>query len=141
MVAAFIMLNPEQYSDDDGSEEGINISPLIDIVFILLLFFVVTSVFVEETGVEVNKPDSSQDRSLDRQSILIAISADGRVFHGGQEIGLFGIGPTLNRLAVSPDEPVIIQADGLTSTQVLISALDEVKAAGVTNVNVATRKQ
>ncbi|MEZ5277496.1 MAG: biopolymer transporter ExbD [Opitutaceae bacterium] len=135
------MLNLDYISQDNGSEEGINISPLIDIVFILLLFFVVTSVFVEETGVEVNKPDSSQAQSLNRQSILIAISADGRVFHGGQEIGLFGIGPTLNRFAVSPDQPVIIQADGLTSTQVLISALDEVKAAGLENVNVATRTQ
>jgi biopolymer transport protein ExbD len=134
------MLKPEYIPEGEGSDEGINISPLIDIVFILLLFFVVTSVFVEETGIEVNKPDSSQDRSLDRQSILIAISADGRIFYGGQEIGLYGISPTLNRLAVSSDQPVIIQADGLTSTQVLVSALDEVKAAGVENVNVATRK-
>ena len=135
------MLNQEIYSEDDGSEDGINISPLIDIVFILLLFFVVTSVFIEETGVEVNKPDSAQSQSLDRKSIFIAITANGRVYYGGEEIGLYGIGPTLSRLAVTADQPVVIQADGQASTQFLIAALDEIKAAGVENVNVATLKQ
>ena len=135
------MLNQESYSADDGSEDGINISPLIDIVFILLLFFVVTSVFIEETGVEVNKPDSSQSQALDRQSIYIAITADERVHYGGEEIGLYGIGPTLSRLAATPDQPVVIQADGRASTQMLISVLDEVKTAGIENINVATIKQ
>jgi len=135
------MLNIESYSNDDNSDDGINISPLIDIVFILLLFFIVTSVFIEETGVEVNKPDSKQSQSLDRQSIYIAITAEGKIHYGGEEIGLYGIGPTLNRLAVTPDHPVVIQADGQATTQILISALDEVKAAGVENVNVATLKK
>lgn len=126
---------------DEGSDDGINISPLIDIVFILLLFFVVTSVFIEETGVEVNKPDSKSAQALDRQSIIIAITADGRVYYGGQEIGLYGIGPVLSLLAVTPDQPVVVQADGEASTQSLISALDEVKAAGVENVNVATLQE
>jgi biopolymer transport protein ExbD len=135
------MLNQDSLSVDEGSDDGINISPLIDIVFILLLFFVVTSVFVEETGVEVNKPDSKSAQALDRQSIIIAITADGRVHYGGQEIGLYGIGPVLSQLAVTPDQPVVIQADGEASTQFLISALDEVKAAGIENVNVATLQE
>lgn len=135
------MLNQDSLSTDTGSDDGINISPLIDIVFILLLFFVVTSVFIEETGVEVNKPDSKSAQSLDRQSIIIAITADGRVYYGGQEIGLYGIGPVLSRLAATPDQPVVVQADGETSTQSLISALDEVKAAGIENVNVATLQE
>lgn len=134
------MLNQENSFSDDNGEDGINISPLIDIVFILLLFFVVTSVFVEETGVEVNKPESRQARPMDRKSIFIAITAEGRLFYGGHEIGLYGIGPTLRKLAVSPDQPVVIQADGKTSTQLLLSALDEVKAVGIVNVNVATLK-
>lgn len=126
---------------DEGSDDGINISPLIDIVFILLLFFVVTSVFIEETGVEVTKPDSKSAQSLDRQSIIIAITGDGRVYYGGQEIGLYGIGPVLSRLAVTSDQPVVVQADGETRTQTLISALDEVRAAGIENVNVATLQE
>ncbi len=134
------MLNQNSFDQEEGSEDGINISPLIDIVFILLLFFVVTSVFIEETGVEVHKPDSKQSQSLDRKSIFIAIAANGSIHYGGQEIGLYGIGPTLAKLALSPDQPVVIQADGQATTQVLIAALDEVKAAGIENVNVATLK-
>ena len=135
------MLKQESYSAEEESDDGINISPLIDIVFILLLFFIVTSVFIEETGVEVNKPDSKQSQPLDRKSIYIAITADGRVHYGGEEIGLYGIGPMLSRLAVTSDQAVVIQADGQATTQFLISALDEVKAAGIENVNVATLNQ
>lgn len=135
------MLSDDPLSPQNESDEGINISPLIDIVFILLLFFVVTSVFIEETGVEVNKPDSKQSQTLDRQSIYIAITAEGGVHYGGEEIGLYGIGPMLTRISATSDQPVILQADGLTPTQFLISALDEVKAAGIENVNVATSKK
>ena len=66
----------------EGSDE-INISPLIDMVFILLIFFIVTTVFVEETGVEVNKPQASSAQDLEKNSILIAITANGKVVYGG----------------------------------------------------------
>jgi len=135
------MLNPEEFASEESSEEGINISPLIDIVFILLLFFVVTSVFIEETGVEVNKPDSSHSQDMDRESILIAVTAQGKIHYAGQEIGLYGIEPTLRRLSLATDHPVIIQADGQSQTQTLISVIDEVKNSGLENVNIATLNQ
>lgn len=121
---------------EDPGEEGINISPLIDIVFLLLLFFIVTSVFVQETGVEVTKPQSRQARVLDRNSIFIAVTAEGAIHYGGVEIGLHGIGPTLRRLEARVDQPVIIQADGRVPTQLLLTVLDEVKASGVESVSV-----
>ncbi|MCB1122975.1 MAG: biopolymer transporter ExbD, partial [Verrucomicrobiae bacterium] len=83
---------------EEESGDTINISPLIDIVFILLLFFIVTSVFVQETGVEVERPKSSQAVILDRESIYLAVSQDMKVFYGGSEIGLQGVTPTLERL-------------------------------------------
>jgi biopolymer transport protein ExbD len=135
------MLNLHTSEAEEAESDGINISPLIDIVFILLLFFVVTSVFVEETGVEVSKPESAQAVALDRQSILFALTADGRVFHGGAEVGLQGIAPTLARLGATPDQPVILQADAQTTTQLLLAALDEVKGAGLSNVRVSTIKK
>lgn len=135
------MLNRMDPATEEETGDGINISPLIDIVFILLLFFIVTSVFVRESGVEVKRPESRQAEVLDRNSILIALTADGTVHYGGSEIGLHGIGPTLRRLGVRPDQPVIIQADGRVSTQVLVSVLDEVKAAGVLNASVATTRE
>ena len=72
-----------------GTEEGmdINISPLIDMVFILLIFFIVTTVFVEETGVDVEKPEAASAVQLEKNSILIAVTSKGQVVYGGKEIG------------------------------------------------------
>ena len=123
---------------EEENSEGINISPLIDIVFILLLFFIVTSVFVQETGVEIERPQSSQAVALDRESIYVAVSADLKVFYGGSEIGLQGIVPTIERLSPSDDQQVIVQVDGRVPTQFLVEVIDEVKQAGIATVNVAT---
>ena len=68
----------------------INVSPLIDVVFILLIFFIVTTVFVEETGVDVQRPQASAANDLDKNSILIAITDAGKVVYGGNEIGSQG---------------------------------------------------
>ena len=123
---------------EEESSEGINISPLIDIVFILLLFFIVTSVFVQETGIEIERPQSSQALSLDRESIYVAVSADLKVFYGGSEIGVQGIVPTIERLNPDDDQAVIVQVDGRVPTQFLVEVIDEVKRAGIATVNVAT---
>jgi biopolymer transport protein ExbD len=96
------------------SEEPVNIdlSSMIDCVFILLIFFIVSTVFVEETGVTVNKPDVSGASSLEKNSILIAVTADDKVFYGGESIGVQGIiGKIKPLLTETPDMPVIIQGD------------------------------
>ena len=131
------------WESDLQQEDGanINIFPLIDIVFILLLFYIVTSVFVQETGIEVERPKASQAVTLERESIYVAISADRKVYFGGSEIGLQGILPTLQRLSPTEDQPVIIQADGRVPTQFLVSVIDEVKRAGIKTINVATLDQ
>ena len=127
-----------RFSDDGGSDE-INISPLIDMVFILLIFFIVTTVFVEETGVEVNKPQASSATDLDKNSILIAITAEGKVVYGGREIGPSGVRSTVRRLTQQDDMPVIIQADKTASVELLARVLDEAKLGGANLVNLATQ--
>ena len=135
------MLNRLDPTSEGEAEDGINISPLIDCVFILLLFFIVTSVFVREAGVEVKKPESRTAQTLDQNSIYIALTAEGGVHYGGEEIGLHGIRPMLRRISARSTQPVIIQADGRVSTQRLVSVLDEVKRGGLQSVSVATLKQ
>ena len=78
---------------DDGDESAIDISPLIDCVFILLIFFIVTTTFVEETGVEVDKPQAASAARLEKTSILLAVTADGGVVYGGRDIGVAGVQP------------------------------------------------
>lgn len=135
------MISPEDGSQFEESSDGVNISPLIDIVFILLLFFIVTTVFVQETGIEVEKPKASQSRRLDDNSILIGISASGQVFYAGKEIGLQGVAPMLDRVYAGANKMVIIQADGRASTAMLVDVVDEAKRAGVETINISTRNE
>lgn len=124
-------------SRDEGSDE-INISPLIDMVFILLIFFIVTTVFVEETGVDVNKPQAASAQDLEKNSILIAITENQKVIYGGREIGPAGVRATVRRLTQREQMPVIVQADKTVPTELLVRVIDEAKLAGATSVNVAT---
>lgn len=124
-------------SATEGSDE-INISPLIDMVFILLIFFIVTTVFVEETGVEVSKPEAASALDLEKNSILIAITDTHKVVYGGREIGAAGVRATVRRLTQREPMPVIVQADKSVPTELLVRVIDEAKLAGASSVNVAT---
>ncbi len=129
----------QRFSEADNAPPvGIDIAPLIDCVFILLIFFIVTTDFVEETGVEVNKPRAASQRDLERNSILIGVTRTGQVFFGGREIGVAGVRSTVGRLLKQEDNPVIIQADRDTPTEATVSVLDEAKLAGAENVFVST---
>ncbi len=123
-------------ASDDPSE--INISPLIDVVFILLIFFIVTTVFVEETGVEINKPRAATQQDLEKNSILIGVTPGGQVFYGGREIGVAGVRSTVSRLLKQDTVPVIIQADRDTPTESTVQVLDEAKLGGAQQVFVST---
>jgi biopolymer transport protein ExbD len=121
--------------------DGINISPLIDCVFILLIFFIVTTTFVEETGIEVDRPQAASATKLEKSSILIAVTAKGQVVYGGRDIGVAGVQPLIKRMLLKEDMPVIIQADHSVETGLFVRVIDEAKLAGAEKVSVATRKQ
>ena len=98
------------FSQDEAPKP--DLSPMIDCVFILLIFFIVTTVFQKPPGVEVERPDASEGSVLDKNSILIAVTADNKVFWGGEEIGIGGIQNAIRpQLLENAEMPVIIQAD------------------------------
>ena len=109
----------------------INVSPLIDMVFILLIFFIVTTVFVEETGTEVDKPQAASAVNLEKNSILIAITAKGQVVYGA-------IRPLVRRLTQQEPMPVILQVDRNANAGLLVRVIDESKLGGAKNVSIAT---
>jgi biopolymer transport protein ExbD len=99
-------------SNEPDDNVNIDLSPMIDCIFILLIFFIVSTVFVEETGVTVNKPDVSGASALEKNSILLAVTAEDKVFYGGESIGVQGIIGKIKPLLIeTPDMPVIIQGD------------------------------
>lgn len=127
----------------DQAERGvdINLSPLIDCVFLLLIFFIVTTVFVEETGVEIQKPQAASAQDLDKHSILIALTADGKVVFGGREIGINGVRGVVARQLREKESPVIILADGDARTSPLVDVIDECKLAGARQVSIAASRE
>jgi len=126
-------------SDEDG-EAGIDISPLIDCIFILLLFFIVTTTFVEETGVEVDKPRAASAAQLEKNSILLALTDKGQVVYGGKEIGVAGVRPLVARMLQKEKIPVIVQADQAVPAGLLVRVIDEAKLGGAEKVSLATQK-
>ena len=127
-------------ADDSSDAGGIDLTPIIDCVFNLLIFFIVTTTFVEETGVQVDKPQASSGVRLEKTSILIALTAKGQVVYGGHEIGMSGVQPLVRRELQKEDIPVIIQADSATPSGLLVRVIDEAKLAGAKKVSLATSK-
>ena len=117
--------------------ETIDMSPLLDVVFILLIFFIVTTVFVKETGVEVDKPQAISAQRLEQTVVLIAITDAGEVFYDGSQIGVAGVRGTVEQLQRSEPRPVVVQADKMVPTELLLQVIDEAKLAGAETVNLA----
>ncbi len=123
---------------DEESEPGVDMSPLMDCVFILLIFFIVTTTFVEESGVEVDKPQAASAASLEKTSILIALTANGEVVYGGKDIGIGGVQSLVRRMVQKEQVPVIIQADSAAQSGQLVRVIDEAKLGGAEKVSIAT---
>jgi biopolymer transport protein ExbD len=127
----------------EQAEHGVdvNMSPLIDCVFLLLIFFIVTTVFIEETGVEIQKPQAASAQDMEKHSIMIALTADGKVVFGGREIGVNGVRGVVALQLREKDAPVIILADADARASPLVEVIDECKLAGAKQVSIAaTRK-
>ncbi|MFU8779492.1 MAG: ExbD/TolR family protein [Kiritimatiellia bacterium] len=119
----------------------INMSPLIDCVFLLLIFFIVTTVFVEEVGVDIQKPQATSAVDLDRNSIQIAVTADGRVLYGGRDIGVGGVRGVVARQLREREVPVIILADADARTAPVVDVIDECRLAGARQVSIAATRE
>ena len=129
-----------QASNEDGGDVGIDMSAMIDCVFILLIFFIVTTTFVDETGVEVDKPQAASSVRLEKTSILIALTAEGTVVYGGREIGVSGVQPLVRRMLQKEQVPVIVQADAKVAAGLLVRVIDEAKLAGAEKVSIASSR-
>ena len=118
----------------------LNLIPLIDIIMFLLIFFISTTSFIEEPGVPVDKPQAISAKQLEKNSIIFAVTSDGKVAYGGKEIGLGGVRPTVTRLCAKEKLPVVIQSDGNSRSGMVIHVIDEAKLGGAKDVSLATEK-
>ena len=124
-----------------AEDSTIDITPMLDIVFIMLIFFIVTTTFIKETGVEVNRPNASTAVADERGNILIAITENNEIYIDKRLIDLRAVRANVERLkAENPEGSVIIQADQNSNTGLLVETMDQVRLAGVQNVSIAAEK-
>lgn len=122
-------------------ESLIDISPMMDMVFILLIFFIVTSTFTRETGIDVTKPKASSAKELARESILIGITRQGTVHINETQVNLSSLQTILKQMMVeSPDRPVIIVSDRDAPSGAIVDVLDECNIAKVRKVSISAEE-
>ena len=122
-------------------ESEINITPMLDVVFIMLIFFIVTATFVKEAGIEVNRPDAATAVKQEKANILIAIGPNNDVWIDRRKIDIRAVRPNIERLhAENPQGSVIIQADKESKTETLITVMDASRSAGVFNIAIAAQE-
>ena len=127
-------------TQDDSDQVAVDLSPMIDCIFILLIFFIVTTVFVEETGVKVNKPDIGSSSGLNSNSILIAVTNEDKIIYGGKSYSLQGIGAQVKQLlAADSDTPVIIQGDAKATHGMVQRVHGQCKTAGALSISVSSK--
>ncbi|EPS3431493.1 ExbD/TolR family protein [Vibrio alginolyticus] len=127
-----------RYSSDSSDETAIDMTPMLDIVFIMLIFFIVTTSFVKEAGLEVNRPTASSAQTVKKGNIMVAVGAAGDVWVDKRRIEVDAVRANIERLrAESPDGAVVIQADTEANAGVVVKVMDQIKMAGVENISIA----
>ncbi len=125
----------------DEEEVAIDLTPMLDVVFIMLIFFIVTASFVKEAGIDVNRPEASTAVNKDRANILVAISDTNEIWINKRRIDERAVQANIERLyAENPQGSVVIQADKKATTDTLIKVMDASRAAGVFDVSIATQE-
>ena len=119
-------------------EEEVNLTPMLDVVFILLIFFIVTASFVKESGIDINRPAASTAVRKERGNILVAITPTGQIWIDRRQIDVRAVRANIERLhAENPQGAVVIQADRDSKNGLLVEVMDAAKLAGVENISIA----
>ena len=122
----------------NNDENALDLTPMMDIVFIMLIFFIVTTSFVKETGVDINRPNAETAERDEKGNILVAISENNEIYIDRRKVELRAIRPNIIRLrAENPEGAVIIQADKASQTGLLVETMDQIRLAGVLEISIA----
>ncbi len=121
------------------AEAQIDLTPMLDVVFIMLIFFIVTASFIKEAGIEVNRPEASTAQPKENVNILVAINANNEIWMDKRRIDVRAVRANIERMhAENPKGAVVIQADNKSNTETVAAVLDAAREAGVLDVSLAT---
>ncbi len=126
---------------EEEEESEVNLTPMLDVVFIMLIFFIVTASFVKEAGIDINRPDAATSERKEKGNILVAISEEGQIWIDRRQVDVRALRANIERLhAENPHGAVIIQADEESKNKLLVQVMDAARLAGVKNVSIATNQ-
>ena len=126
----------------EESSAEIDLTPMLDVVFIMLIFFIVTASFIKEAGIEVNRPDASTSTKKKNVNILIAVSATNEIWINKRRIDKRAVRSVVERMhAENPKGAVVIQADKASTTETVVGVIDASRSAGVYDVSLATAEE
>ena len=123
----------------EEEENEINLTPMLDVVFIMLIFFIVTASFIKEAGLDVNRPDAPMTQSKPEDSnILVLINANDEIWIDRRLIDPRAVRANIERMhAENPEGSVVIQANNSSSNKMLVQVMDAARLAGVYNISIA----
>ena len=125
----------------DMDESEVNLTPMLDVVFIMLIFFIVTASFVKEAGIDVNRPDAATAEKKTKGNILVAITENGQIWIDKRQVDPRALRANIERLhAENPQGSVVIQADKNSKNGLLVLVMDSARLAGVFNVSIAAQE-
>ncbi len=130
------------HTEQETTAANVNLTPLIDMVFILLIFFLVTASFTKESGIDVDRPSAKTTVRQEQASLIIAITKEGEIWIDNKQVDIRSIRAHIEQLhAQNPEGTVIIMADKNALTGVTVAVLDQVRLSGVSNVAIAASKK
>ena len=133
------MMKTSRFLVTAEEESQVDLTPMLDVVFIMLIFFIVTSTFVKESGVDVTRPNAETAVPTDASSIQIGITSNNQIYFDKRLVDKRAVRANIEKgLAESPGAAVIIIADALSNTETLIEVMDQSRLAGAENISVAT---
>lgn len=120
-------------------EAQINLTPMLDVIFIMLIFFIVTTSFVKESGVDINRPSSVTQTSKKNANIVVGLKQNGEIWIDKKMVDLYFVKSNIEALKTQKSQnAVVIQADKQTKTQLLVRLMDEIRLAGIYDISIAT---
>ncbi len=123
-------------------EAAVDMAPLIDMTFLLLIFFLVNTNFIKETGIDVKRPQAAAGEEKKGDLILIGISEAGTVHISGKRLDLSAVRPTVSQMRLKlPDAPVVVVADESARMSLVVRVIDECKLAGAEEISIATKTE
>ncbi len=126
----------------EAEDAQIDLTPMLDVVFIMLIFFIVTTSFVKETGIDINRPSAATAEKKSKGNILIAIKPNGEIWMDKRHIDIRAVRANIQRMkAKFPQSAVIIKSDTEAKTGILVKVMDQIRLAGVKNISIAASKE